>query len=260
MIAPSALLVAIPAGLRAPLLSSFTEITKNFSEQRWEPAELNGGKFCECVYSIIHGYLIGNYPAIPSKPSNMVQACQALERIPNPPSVGDRSFRIQVPRVLMPLYEIRNNRGVGHVGGDVNPNFMDAMAVLGMASWVLAELIRVFHAVSTAEAQLTVDALVERRHPLVWRSDDIRRVLLPDMPTKNQVLLLLNGEGTWIEINDLFKWVEYSGVGMFKTRVLMPLHKARYIEYDVSGQRAKITPLGVVAVEKILKQINIGLA
>ena len=29
-----------------------------------------------------------------------------------------RSLRIQVPKVLLTIYEIRNNRGVGHVGGE----------------------------------------------------------------------------------------------------------------------------------------------
>ena len=114
----------------------------------------------------------------PSKPRDMVAACRALEQTPpNATRVGDRSLRILIPRVLLPLYEIRNNRGVGHVGGDVDPNFLDATAVYGMTSWVLAELIRVFHNVTTKEAQQTVDALVERKHPLVWQVEGIKRVL-----------------------------------------------------------------------------------
>lgn len=64
-----------------------------------------------------------------------------------------RSFQILIPRLLPALYEIRNNRNVGHVGGDVDPNFMDSTAVLGTANWIMAELVRVFHSVSTPEAQ-----------------------------------------------------------------------------------------------------------
>jgi hypothetical protein len=256
MITPALVLAAVPANLRTPLLESFAEISKNYAEQRWEPSALNGGKFCECVYTIIQGYLTGAYAAAPSKPTNMVHACNALEQIPpSPGRVGDRSFRIQIPRMILPLYEIRNNRGVGHAGGDVNPNFMDATAVLSMASWILAELVRVYHSVSTTDAQRTVDALVERRHPLVWKADDIRRVLDPKMPAKDQTLLLLYSEQNWVDENSLLSWVEYSGLNMFQRRVLVPLHKERFIEHDEKNSRVKISPRGVKEVEdRILKK------
>jgi hypothetical protein len=79
----------------------------------------------------------------------MVDACKALEKAPQ---TLPRSIRIQIPRMLVALYEIRNNRGVGHVGGDVNPNHMDAVAVLAMSKWLVAELIRVLHDVDTQTA------------------------------------------------------------------------------------------------------------
>src|SRR3990172_5140682 len=138
MIDPAHLLASLPAGLRAPLLESYKEIGANYMEHRWEPSELNGGKFCEAVYTIIEGQLKGSSAAKPSKPADMVKACRTLETIPEDTMrVGDRSLRILIPRVLQPLYEIRNNRGVGHIGGEVDPNFMDATAVYSMASWIL---------------------------------------------------------------------------------------------------------------------------
>ena len=72
-----------------------------------------------------------------------------------------RSVRIQIPRSLIALYEVRNNRGVGHVGGDVDPNPMDARIVLKMARWVVAELVRVSHGLDTAEAKGVVEHLIE---------------------------------------------------------------------------------------------------
>src|ERR1700726_3949566 len=145
MIDSTKILAGLPAGLREPLLKSYREIGANFAEHRWEPSELNGGKFCEVVYSIIDGAIAGKFAAKPSKPPDMVKACRALEGLPADKNrVGDRSLRVLIPRVLPALYEIRNNRGVGHVGGDVDPNYLDATAVYGMASRVLAELVRIF--------------------------------------------------------------------------------------------------------------------
>jgi hypothetical protein len=178
---PTKLLAAIPAGLRDPLLETYREIASNFAEHRWEPSELNGGKFCECSYWICQGFVIGTYAAAPSKPANMRNASRAIEDLPNSGKSGDHSLRILIPRMLPALYDIRNNRGVGHVGGDVNPNLMDATAVYSMASWILAELVRVFHNVKTDEAQAAVNGLVERKTPLIWSAGTAKRVLDADM-------------------------------------------------------------------------------
>jgi len=251
----SKILVNLPQGLRDPLLKAYQEIAANYIEHRWEPSELNGGKFCEVVFTIIDGTLKGAYAAKPSKPKDMVASCRAIEQISEDPHrVGDRSLRILIPRILQPLYEIRNNRGVGHVGGDVDPNFLDATAVYGMVSWTLAELVRIFHNVTTQEAQDSVDALIERQHPLIWEVGDVKRVLDASMKTPDQVLLLLHQKPTWVTDKDLADWVEYSSESMFRTRVLRSLHKKRLIEHDRNNLRSRISPIGVSEVEtRILK-------
>jgi hypothetical protein len=152
------------------------------------------------------------------------------------------------------LYEVRNNRGVGHVGGDVDPNFLDVTAVFGMASWVLAELVRIFHDVSTELAQAAVDALIERKHPLIWEVGDMHRVLDPKMEKRDQALLLLHQRSGWVSDEDLLNWVEYSRIGNFRKAVLRPFHAKRLVEYDEASKRVRISPLGVQVVEReILK-------
>lgn len=258
MIDEKTLLASIPAGLRTPLLDSYREIARNFQEHRWEPSELNGGKFCEIVYCIVDGNLKGVYPSGPSKPQNMVTACRAIENIQLVAThVGARSLKILIPRMLQPLYEIRNNRGVGHAGGDVNPNQMDAAAVFGMASWILAELVRVFHGVTTAQAQDAVNALVERKLPLVWEIDGAKRVLDPNMNKKDQALVLLYQSLGWVSDGELVDWVEYSSLSMFRTRVLEPLHTSRLVEFDKKGARVRLSPLGSKEVEdRLLSQLK----
>lgn len=240
----------LPAELRKELLDCYQLIITNYTEARWEPAELNGGKFCEIVYSIVHGALVGTFPARSKKPANMVNACRALESIPPTPTlVGDRSLRIQIPRLLPYLYEIRNNRGVGHVGGDVDPNAADSSAVLATSSWLMAELVRIFHGMALTQAQEVVDALVSRHHPLVWGVDQIKRVLDPTLKKADQVLLLLYSESGWTDSEKLRGWVEYANKTNFKTNVLMPLHKSRHIEYVQANGLARITPKGSGDVE-----------
>lgn len=247
---PATLLAAIPAGLREPLLEEYRKIASNYAEQRWEPSELSGGKFSECAYWICHDFVTGGTTAAPSKPGNMRSDCYALESKAITGRTGDRSLRILIPRMLPGLYEIRNNRGVGHVGGDVNPNHMDATIIYSMASYIVAELVAVFHSVSTAQAQEAVDAIVERKFALVWDAGTVKRVLDEGMKFADQTLLLLHQASGWVSEKDLVASTEYSSATMYRTRVLVPLHKSRMIEHDKTASHAKISPKGSAYVEE----------
>ena len=48
-------LAGIPDGLRTELVEELNKIARHFREGRWEPAELDGGRLCEIVYSIVKG-------------------------------------------------------------------------------------------------------------------------------------------------------------------------------------------------------------
>src|SRR3546814_456751 len=131
----------IPSGLRKPLISNFEELLAEYRAGDWEKVGLKAGKICEIVYTILKGYTAGTYPTAPSKPSNMVRACTALEGAGGEFS---RSVRIQIPRLLIALYELRNNRAIGHVSGELDPNHMDAELFLRGCKWIVSELIRLF--------------------------------------------------------------------------------------------------------------------
>ncbi len=244
---PSNLFANLPASLAGELIESLSNIEINYRERRWEPSELNGGKLCEIAYTILHGYVSGAYPAQASKPVNMVDACRALEKAGR---AFPRSMRIQVPRMIIALYEIRNNRGVGHVGGDVNPNEMDATCVLQMSKWVVAELVRVLHGTSTETATDIVNALSNREIASIWKIDGKRRVLDSSLSAKKQTLLLLYGEPSGLSEAALVEAIEPSTAGNYRRDVLRPVHKDRLIEYDESAKTATISPLGSRFVEE----------
>lgn len=238
---------ALPSGLRDPLIDEYRHIVQSYMEGRWSPAELSGGRFCEIVYTILDGHSRSIYAAVPTKPRDFVSACRSLENNSHVP----RSFQILLPRILPPLYEVRNNRGVGHVGGDVDPNHMDATAVLGITSWIMAELIRVYHGVGVGEAQKIVDSIVERRIPVVWSDGDMKRVLDPKLPLKSQILLLLASSPRTAPIPDLLRWTGYGDKGYF-VRLLRRLHKERLIELAEDDAFAQILPPGNAVAEQII--------
>lgn len=239
----------LPETLRDELLRAFGEIVKNFRERRWEPAELNGGKLSEVVYSILKGHADGKYPTRAKKPRNMLDACRKLE---TDAPAAPRSIRIQIPRMLIALYEIRSNRNVGHVGGDVDPNHMDAACVLHMAKWVVAELVRVLHNVDTEAASEIVDSLVERETPLIWEVNGRKRVLEPRLSMRDTTFLLLHQSTGAVAEADLVSWTEHSNPSVYRRDVLRPAHRQRYVEYDEDKRTVQLSPRGIEYVEEAL--------
>jgi hypothetical protein len=255
MIVASAALSAISFGLRDPLLKEYGTIVQNFLEQRWLPSELHGGRFSEIVYTILDGQAKKSYAVAPSKPPDFVTACRALEKnkLPHVP----HSFQILIPRMLPALYDIRNNRNVGHVGGDVDPNHMDAVAVLSMSNWIMGELIRVYHNLTIAQAQQWVDALVEVRLPAVWTGNDgVKRVLETNLKLQEEILLLAAVSMPDVTAEQLIEWIEY-GDDKYVMRTIRTLHKKRLIEFTENTHKVRILPPGTKAVEQLIRKKNL---
>ncbi len=131
-------------------------------------------------------------------------------------------------------------------------NKMDATYVVSSCTFVLAELIRVFHNCSTADAQASVDALVERKTPLIWDFGGGKRVLDGGMQVGDKVLVLLYPEPDWVRVGSLFDWTKYSNPSMFRSSVLSKLDASLLIEFDRKADRCKLTPLGVKEAESRL--------
>lgn len=239
----------LPPELRQELLDCFNEIVVNFREGRWGPSELDTGKLVEIVYTILRGYIDGSFPTHATKPANVLGACRALEQ---ESTSFPRSVRIQIPRLLVTLYEVRNNRGVGHVGGEVNPNQMDATLVFYSAKWIIAELVRIFHNVDIPVASDTVEALMERELPIVWRVGDIKRILQAKLSMKEKVLLLLYSEASSLTEKQLVEWTEHSNTAVFRRDVLVVGHKTRLWEFNKSSKLVTLSPLGIQQVESNL--------
>lgn len=239
-------LAAIPTGLRSPLIVEFTELLAEYRAGRWEAVGLKAGKLCEIVHSILAGHVAGSFPASPSKPRNMLDACLALEKAP---SSFSRSVRIQIPRILIALYELRNNRAIGHVGGDVDPNHMDAELFLRSAKWILAELVRVFGNASVQEAGALIESLTERIFPIIWEGRDVKRVLNPKLAAGEKALVLLYSSAEGATAKQLATWMDYSNLSRLRNTVLADLHDKALVHFDPHSDHVQILPPGTQTVE-----------
>ncbi|HEV2974188.1 MAG TPA: hypothetical protein VGX69_04240 [Solirubrobacteraceae bacterium] len=142
----------------------------------------------------------------------------------------------------------------------MDANEIDAATCVRTADWCLSELVRVVHEVSLEEAQALLDAIAEREVPHVWSIAGVKRVLDPSLTTREQVLILLYADPeVAVPVEDLLKWVEYSRMNDFRTKVLAPLHDSRLVEFDRETNTVLLSPRGAEETErKILPKINVS--
>lgn len=244
-----------PRELIDSLIDSYIEIKENYLLERHEPSELNGGKFVEAIIRVLQCVTNnGQYVAIGTQIRDMIGTLRAFEQLPASSCL--ESFRIHIPRSLAVIYNIRNKRGVGHLGGDVNPNLADSTLIVAVADWILAELFRINYGCNLDDAQKLVNNLVQRKIPLVHEFEDMKRVLNPKLTLKNQTLLILaTAHPNRVPEIDLFKWIEPSNITVFRRDVLRSLHKIRHIDY-IEKQSCLILPTGLSFVESSYEEWN----
>jgi hypothetical protein len=242
-------LAGIPDWLRHPLIKLYTEALTEYRGNRWEAVGIKAGKLCEVVYTILHGHVSGAYAARPSKPPNMVDDCV---RLAQHNKTHGRALCIQIPRILIAVYELRNNRDVGHVGSDVDPNAMDAAFFIRAIKWIVAELVRNFNSATVEDAQQLVDAVTQRTFGAVWEKGDVKRVLDPSMGVKDRILLLLYAAGGEAMVKDLCSWAEYSNPSRLRSDVLKDIHIKALIHFDRANDVAHLLPQGISVVEERL--------
>jgi hypothetical protein len=226
------------------LLNAYREIEGNFILKKWKASELDAGHFVEATRRIIEQELFATHTKIGKDLPRFADT--ELKRYEQ--STGDESFRILIPRALKAVYNVRNKRGVGHLGL-ISPNEMDATYILYTVKWVLAELVRLASGANTRDTQKAIESIVERRLSVLWKHDGITRILETSLTAREQVLILLFDSSPQTEI-DLQIAVEYKNLTNFR-KILNGLHKNRLIEHQSGGQSV-ITTKGIIAAEVVL--------
>jgi len=129
---------------------------------------------------------------------------------------------------------------------------MDATAVVTIAKWILAELIRVFHTVTPHDAQRIVDSVAEITVPLVWTDGVIKRVLNTALKLGQRILVLLSSCPAGAAISELREWVEPDNEAYFR-RALRKLHNERFVELNKRSNVVRLLPPGAKSVAKLLR-------
>ena len=240
-------LAGVPGAIRPKLISAYTDLKRNLAESRDEAAGMSAGKLCEATIRLLQQRVLGAYTPFGKKIANFADECRKIVTASS--SVNDAE-KLIIPRALVFLYTMRNTRGIGHIGGDIDPNAIDGAVMGSVADWIVCELIRVHHGMPLEEAQDLIDALAIRRVPTIWEIGGKKRVLQAGLTARDEALLLLYASrDAAVLTEDLIAWIEYSNPRVFKSNVLFKLHQQRLVEWDKVSESVILSPKGAADVE-----------
>lgn len=240
----------LPDGLRFEMLDEFCKLEISYLTSDWEAALSSSGKICECAFSVANAICRNEaFPDAAEKPRNLLEACRRLESLD---SSVDRAARITMPRVISALYEIRNNRGGGHAGAPKDTLFEDASFSRMGCRWLLSNTVRMLNSDSEAAANSLARLIGDGSFPIVWTNGKTKRIAIPKLSRKNQVLLLLMESGNSAKEEDLCAWLEQKNSSAFRRDVLRQLHKEKMIVYDEKKKMAYLMPLGALSAKELL--------
>jgi hypothetical protein len=232
----------VPADLADEVLDAFAEAKRRFYRDDLRPSEIEGGRFSEAVFRVLQWSTTQAYTPIGKTLPSVPALIDTLER-----SQGHDSIRLHIPRTLRLIYDVRNKRDVAHLADGIDPNQQDATLVVRNMEWVLAELVRLFHNVSPAEAQGIIADLVSKDVPLIQVFDGFPRVL-KQLRASDHILVLLYWRGAEeATFDELHAWARPAMRANLK-RTLRALDSRDLLHCN--GGKYVLTHLGEADVEK----------
>jgi hypothetical protein len=235
------------------LLQAHEEAKRNYYLGGLRLAEVEAGRFCESAFRMLEQATTGTFTAIGTQldTDGLIRRLAQLPQGSHPDSL-----RLHIPRALRVVYDIRNKRDAAHLADGIDPNLQDATLVVSVLDWVLAEFLRLYHNVPADEAQAIVEELVTRVAPVIQDFGGFLRVLNPNLPASDHVLVLLYHRGpTGATFGELNEWVRPPMRSNLKRTLARLVDERDLVHCD--GVKYYITRLGQTDVESghLLKAI-----
>jgi len=236
----------IPQQLVDELLEAYEEAKRRFHLHDLRPQEVEGGRFSEAAFRILQHVAGERVTPVGKTLPSVDKLLVAFENASGQPD----SVRLHIPRTLKLIYDIRNKRDAAHLGDGIDPNLQDATLVIGNMDWVMAELVRLHHAVTPDQAQRIIEDLVTKEVPAVQEIDG-QPVILSDLQARDQAMLMLYRAGAaGATFDDLASWLRIvRRKDNLRTR-LRALDGDKLVLHHPKTGRYHITDKGVAYVDK----------
>lgn len=224
----TALAPQVPNDILKRMLDEYQHIKQQFFLRKFQPSELNGARFAECVLRLLEYLDTGRYTPF----GTPLNSEYVVNHINNNTKLQD-TLRFFIPRLTRVILDVRNKRDIAHVGGEVSPNYSDALFVVQAADWILTEFVRHFYSCTMDEAQRIVSSINAVRIPIVAEINGFIRVQDTSLDARTKALVVLYYKRP-AQVTDanLAKWIKYRNGSRFKKTVLAELDAEALIHYE----------------------------
>jgi len=179
--------------LTESLVDEFVSLERRYIQRDWEPAQLDGGQFCEVLARIIYHQDSGNLNANKQfdECAEYVEDedCSRKHAMP-------RRDALHIIKVLRTAYKFRSQRGGVHISPNYEPNHMDARLIMENVRWAFAETLRIFwKGADREQVAKAIRELLQFDVPCIGKFEDVIMVQRTDLSAEEEVLVLLHYAG-----------------------------------------------------------------
>jgi len=173
------------------LLDEFVSMERRFIQGDWEPAELDGGQFCEALARIIYHVDSSNLNLTKSFDDCLryVENDQVIH------GIQPRQDALHLGRVLRTIYKFRSQRGAVHISPTYKPNHMDSKLIIESVRWGMNEVLRIFWQGDREKVAKAIREILQFDVPCVGSFEDALLVQRTDLSAEEELLILLHYAG-----------------------------------------------------------------
>jgi len=173
------------------LLDEFVSLERRFIQRDWEPAELDGGQFCEVLSRILYAQDFGSVNL--SKPYE--DCLRYLENEQVSHAIQPRRLLLHLVAGIKVAYKFRSQRGGIHITPTYCPNQMDAKFIIEVVRWLMNETLRIFWTGDREKVAKAIREILQFDVPCVGKFEDVIMVQRTDLTPDEEVLVLLHFAG-----------------------------------------------------------------
>ena len=173
-------------------MDEFISLERRFIQQDREPAQLDGGQFCEILGRIIYHQDSGNLNL-----NRKFEECISYvvnEQVPH--AINPRSDALHICKVINTAYKFRSARGGVHISPSYKPSHMDSKVIIEMVRWAFADTLRKFWSgVVGEQVAKAVRELLSFDVPCIGKFEEVVMVQRTDLSAEQELLVLLHYAG-----------------------------------------------------------------
>jgi hypothetical protein len=174
------------------LVKEFISLERRYIQGDWEPAQLDGGQFCEVLGRIIYHQDSGNLNL--NKKFEECISYVVNDQVPH--AITPRSDALHICKVINTAYKFRSARGGVHISATYTPNHMDSKVIMEMVRWAFAETLRIFwRGTDREQVAKAIRELLTFGVPVIGKYEKVIMVQRTDLNAEEELLVLLHYAG-----------------------------------------------------------------